>query len=50
MAKPNYFSFSEIVRISKKDGSDVYGICLLDVEPSNEYFEIVHCHLVKEKT
>lgn len=45
----NYFSFIKVMRLSKKDGKPVYGVCLLDVSVNNKYFEIVHCHWVKEK-
>ena len=45
----NYYIFIKPIKISKKNNRYVYGTCLLDVEPNNEYFEIVHCHFVKEK-
>ena len=44
-----YFSFIKIMRVSSKNGKPVYGAVLLDVNINNDYFEIVHCHWVKEK-
>lgn len=44
-----YFSFVKIVRQSRKNGKPIYGVVLLDVNINNENFEIVHCHVVKEK-
>ena len=45
----NYYSFIKVIKFSKRNGKPIYGACLLDVEPNNEYFEIVHCQFVKEK-
>ena len=40
--KPNYFTFAQVVRISKEDGKDVFGTVLLDVDKRKESFEVVH--------
>lgn len=45
----DYFSFIKIVRQSRKNGKPIYGVVLLDVNIKNENFEIVHCHVVREK-
>lgn len=45
--KPNYFTFAQVVRVSKKDGSDIYGAVLLDVDKRKECFEVVHWHFVR---
>ena len=44
-----YFSFVKFIRQSRKKGTPIHGVVLLDVNINNENFEIVHCHLVREK-
>ena len=47
--KPNYYNFTKEVRISKKDGSDIYGVVLLDVDNTKDNFEIVHWLFISNK-
>ena len=47
--KPNYYNFTKEVRISKKDGSDIYGVVLLDVDNKKDNFEIVHWLFISNK-
>ena len=44
-----YFSLYKFVKISDKDGGNVYGAVLLDVNETLENFEVVHWHWVDEK-
>lgn len=44
-----YFSFVKFIRQSRKKGTPIHGVVLLDVNINNDNFEIVHCHLVREK-
>ena len=41
-----YFTFYKPMRLSKKDGSQMYGLVLLDIDDKKEYFEVVHWHWI----
>lgn len=45
-----YFTFIKPMAISQKDGSEIYGLTILDVDVQKEYFEVVHWHWVRERS
>lgn len=45
----DYYTFYKPMRLSKKDGSQVFGLVLLDIDNKKEYFEVVHWHWIGEK-
>lgn len=44
-----YFTFVKKLRVSKKDGTPVHGVVLLDVDKTKDNFEVIHWHWVREK-
>lgn len=44
-----YYSFAKPMKISRKDGSQIYGMVLLDVDNKKDNFEVVHWHWVRER-
>ena len=34
------------MRLSKKDGEQMYGLVLLDIDDKKQYFEVVHWHWI----
>ena len=44
-----YYSFAKPMKISRKDGSQIYGMVLLDVDNRKDNFEVVHWHWVRAR-
>lgn len=49
-ASGNYHSFVKLMDRVDKKGNRMFGVVLLDVNETNEYFEIVHWHWVRKKS
>lgn len=45
-----YYTFAKTMRISQKNGDEIYGLVLLDVEESKSNFEVVHWHWVRARS
>ena len=46
----NYYSFVKLMEKFDKRGNKMFGVVLLDINETNEYFEIVHWHWVRQKS
>ena len=46
----NYYSFIKLMEKKDKKGNKMFGVVLLDINETNDYFEIVHWHWVRQRS